>query len=297
MALFVNGLSHLDASLWSPERGLIGVSWHIDAALHGTLGEDGMLFDFGVVKPWIKAVIDDGPDHTLLIPTAAAGVTVSDCREGLMVRTTTPYPMEIRAPRQAYTLLPWARIDRERLAAHLSEYLTRHAPPRVDGVEITLRDEAIEAAGAYTYSHGLKHHDGNCQRIAHGHRSRLHIWCDGRRRPDLERHWSERLDDRYLLHADDREPDDAPNSGSNGKPNGEPIGEPETTVIRYTSRQGHFRLRLPAERCEILPTPTTVEHIARWLAEQVARHHAPGQRVRVQAFEGIDKGALAEAGP
>ena len=281
MTLFVNGLSHLDASLWNPERGLIGVSWHVDVALHGQLGEDGMLFDFGAVKPWIKSVIDDGPDHTLLVPTAAAGVTVSDCREGLMVRTTAPYPMEIRAPRQAYTLLPWARIDRERLATHLSEQLTRHAPPRVDGVEVTLRDEIIDAAGAYTYSHGLKHHAGNCQRIAHGHRSRLHIWCDGRRRPDLERHWSERLDDSYLLHAEDCEPD----------------GEAGSTVIRYTARQGRFHLRLPAERCEILPTPTTVEHIARWLAEQIARHHAPGQRVRVQAFEGIDKGALAEAGP
>ncbi|KXS39114.1 MAG: hypothetical protein AWU55_912 [Halomonadaceae bacterium T82-2] len=281
MTLFVNGLSHLDASLWSPERGLIGVSWHVDVALHGKLGEDGMLFDFGGVKPWIKTVIDDGPDHTLLVPTAAAGVTVSECREGLMVRTTAPYPMEIRAPRQAYTLLPWARIDRERLATHLSEQLTRHAPPRVDGVEVMLRDEIIDAAGAYTYSHGLKHHDGNCQRIAHGHRSRLHIWCAGRRRPDLEHHWGEYLDDRYLLHAEDCEPD----------------SEAGSTAIRYSARQGHFYLRLPAERCEILPTPTTVEHIARWVAEQTARHHAPGQRVRVQAFEGIDKGALAEAGP
>ncbi len=50
MTLFVNRLTHLDASLWCPERGLIGASWRVDAELDGELGEDGMLFDFGEVK-------------------------------------------------------------------------------------------------------------------------------------------------------------------------------------------------------------------------------------------------------
>lgn len=283
MPLFVNGLTHLDASLWCPERGLIGVSWHVDVELDGELGEDGMLFDFGEVKPWLKATIDAGPDHTLLVPSQAPGLTVNECTEGLAVRATLPYPMEIRAPRQAFTLLPWQRIDAERLADHLGDKLTRHAPSRVENVRLRFREEAIDGA-AYRYSHGLKHHRGNCQRIAHGHRSRLRVWCDGQRQPRLEAHWAGHLDGRYLVHDEDVLP-------------AEEASRQATSITHYTAPQGTFRLSLPSERCERLPCPTTVEHIAGWLAEQIARHHAPGQKVRVQAFEGIDKGAIAEVNP
>jgi len=45
----------------------------------------------------------------------------------------------------------------------------------------------------------------------------------------------------------------------------------------------------------VLPTPTTVEWIADWLARQIAGE--TGRATRVQAFEGIDKGAIAQASP
>lgn len=202
MTLFVNRLTQLDVSLWCPRRGLIGASWLVDAELDGELGEDGMLFDFGEVKPWIKSRLDAGADHTLLIPIRAPGLTVSDCAEGLCVRTTQPYAMEIRAPRQAFTLLPWEAITPQRLAGHLGETLSRQPPERVEAIRLTLRDEAIDGA-AYTYSHGLRRHVGNCQRIAHGHRSRLHIWQGGVRMPELEADWAERLADTYLVDAAD----------------------------------------------------------------------------------------------
>ncbi|WP_163557484.1 6-carboxytetrahydropterin synthase [Halomonas sp. NO4] len=281
MTLFVNHLTHLDVSLWCPTRGLAGASWLVDVELDGELGEDGMLFDFGEVKPWLKAYLDDSLDHTLLVPTRAPGVTVQECREGLSVRTTHSYPLEVRAPRQAFTLLPWAEITPERLADHLAAELSRHPPARVAAIRLQLRDEAIEGA-AYTYSHGLKRHAGNCQRIAHGHRSRLHIWQAGRRQPAREAEWAERLADRYLVDAAD-----LADAGED-----EHLGR---QAIRYTADQGHFSLCLPHERCVILPTPTTVEYIAAWLAGRIARES--GQATRVQAFEGIDKGAIAEARP
>ncbi|MDR5865641.1 6-carboxytetrahydropterin synthase [Halomonas koreensis] len=281
MTLFVNRLTHLDASLWCPERGLIGASWRVDAELDGELGADGMLFDFGEVKPWIKARLDGGADHTLLVPTEAPGVSVQDVPEGLCVRADSPYPFEVRGPRQAFTLLPWPAVTPGRLADRLSAALSRQPPARVEAIRLTLSDEPIDGA-AYTYSHGLRRHAGNCQRIAHGHRSRLHVWQDGERRPALEAEWAERLADRYLVdEADVAEGLDASFLGR--------------LTSRYTAAQGRFALSLPRERCVVMPTPTTVEHIAAWLAGEIARE--TGRATRVQAFEGIDKGALAEARP
>lgn len=277
MTLFVNGLTHLDASLWCPQRGLIGASWYVDAELDGELGEDGMLFDFGEVKPWIKSRLDDGPDHTLLVPTEAPGLTVLECREGLCIRASHPYPIEIRGPRQAFTLLPWGSIDPQRLARYYSEALTRRPPARVEAIRLALHEETIEGA-AYSYSHGLKHHVGNCQRIAHGHRSRLCIWDGTARIPELEQRWSQRLDARYLVSKEDII--DIGSATSTGQ-----------LTTSYRSAQGQFMLRLPRERCEILPTPTTVEHIAAWISHQISNE--TGHDFRVQAFEGIGKGAFS----
>tara|TARA_R100001039_G_scaffold25269_1_gene16616 strand:+ start:1179 stop:2012 length:834 start_codon:yes stop_codon:yes gene_type:complete len=277
MALFVNHLTHIDVSLWCPTKGLVGCSWQVDAQLEGELGEDGMLFDFGEVKPWIKRTLDSGLDHTLLVPTQAPGVEVSECDEGLCIRTTTPYVMEVRGPTEAFTLLPWALITLERVTQHLSAQLTEQRPANVERVTLTLSDELINGA-AYGYSHGLKRHSGNCQRIAHGHRSRLHIFQEQQRQPQLEQQWGAWLDNRYLLE----EADIAEHSESQ-------------LTCRYEAAQGSFSITLPSERCSVLPKPTTVENIALWLADQIAKQ--TGTATHVYAFEGIDKGATAQASP
>lgn len=277
MSLFVNQLTHIDVSLWCPQLGLVGCSWQVDAVLDGELGEDGMLFDFGEVKPWIKRTLDDGLDHTLLVPTQAPGISVTDCPEGIRIRTTTPYPMDVRGPKEAFSLLPWHSITLEAVAEHLSHQLTEQRPTNVDRVTLILSEEAIDGA-AYGYSHGLKRHAGNCQRIAHGHRSRLHIWQQNTRQPQLEQQWASWLDNRYLLEQAD-------------------IAEQshETLTCRYQAAQGTFSLTLPQRLCTVLPGPTTVENIAVWLAEEVATKS--NTATRIQAFEGVNKGAIAMCSP
>ncbi|NOG32137.1 hypothetical protein HLB35_10885 [Halomonas sp. TBZ9] len=69
--------------------------------------------------------------------------------------------------------------------AHCEALLNAQRPPNVSWVTLTLSAETIDDA-AFGYSHGLKRHLGNCQRIAHGHRSRLEICQRGQRVPQLE---------------------------------------------------------------------------------------------------------------
>ena len=185
--------------------------------------------------------------------------------------------MEVRGPTEAFTLLPWASITLERVTQYLSAQLTEQRPANVERVTLTLSDELINGA-AYGYSHGLKRHSGNCQRIAHGHRSRLHIFQEQQRQPQLEQQWGAWLDNRYLLE----EADIAEHSESQ-------------LTCRYEAAQGSFSITLPSERCSVLPKPTTVENIALWLADQIAKQ--TGTATHVYAFEGIDKGATAQASP
>lgn len=284
MRLFVKALSALDISWWCPTRGLAGASYHVDVELEGEPGEDGMLFDFGEVKPWIKSHIDDGIDHTLVVPTQAPGVDVIECSEGLCLTAHTPWHLVMRAPRQAFTLLPWPEITAERLGDHIAATLMKRLPPRVEQVRIFLREETLSDSG-YTYSHGLRRHQGNCQRIAHGHRSNLLVYQNGERSEQLERYWSKRLADIYLADCDDVvDTDKTPRNGD----------DPTSRCrIAYRAPQGRFLIELPRSRVEILPCATTVERIADWIATQSAE--MVGGRIQVHAFEGINKGAVATA--
>lgn len=284
MILFVDALSALDISWWCPERGLVGASYHVDVELEGELGEDGMLFDFGEVKPWIKSHIDGGIDHTLVVPTRAPGVEITECREGLWLTARLPWDFEMRAPRQAFTLLALSEINAERLEEHIAETLMKRLPPRVEKVRISLREESLGDSG-YTYSHGLKRHQGNCQRIAHGHRSNLLIYRNGARCDKLEQYWSKRLADIYLADSDDvLDTDTAPRKSD------DPASRCQ---IAYRAPQGHFTIELPRAQVEILPCATTVERIAGWIAEESAE--MAGGQILVRAFEGINKGAVATA--
>ncbi|MGS2743305.1 6-carboxytetrahydropterin synthase [Halomonas sp. LS-001] len=276
MALFVNHLTHLDVSIWSPEHGLTGMSWRVNATLEGEIGADGMLLDFGEVKPWIKQILDDGPDHTLLVPEQAEGVSVTSQNETCLFEATSPYPFQMKAPSQALTALPTSKVSEADILAHCEALLNARLPTNVTGVRLTLEAERIEGA-EFGYSHGLKRHLGNCQRIAHGHRSRLEIHQHGERVPALEEEWSDWLQHRYLIEAQDiveASPDDR-------------------VTCRYRATQGEFTLSLPKAATAILDTPTTIENIARWIAGQVAQQS--GEPTRVVVFEGISKGATADA--
>ena len=134
----------------------------------------------------------------------------------------------------------------------------------------------------YHYSHGLKKHDGNCQRIAHGHRSGIEIFENGRRSRYWEKLWADRWEDIYIGTRSDLEGtyyvEDVPHHR-----------------FRYDAEQGHFELVIPEDHCYLVDTDSTVENLAEHIAEELARE-APGKRFRVRAFEGVGKGAIAEAG-
>ncbi len=87
--------------------------------------------------------------------------------------------------------------------------------------------------------------------------------------------WAERWEDIYLGTREDL------------------IRQDENTLhFAYRARQGDFALSIPTRCCELLECDTTVEQLAQYIADDLAASH-PGRDVRVRAYEGIGKGAVA----
>jgi len=280
--LFVDRLTVIDFSYLHPRRGLLGESWLCDLELAGGLDAQGMVLDFGDVKRGVKRLIDERFDHKLIVPLGHAGLRIDDVAGRQRMRFDYGDGRRVShvGPPDATCLVDAAEITPQVLGAAIADALRAALPANVTGITVTLRDEEVTGA-SYHYSHGLRQHAGNCQRIAHGHRSRIEIFRDGRRDVALEAEWATRWRDVYIGTRSDL------------------IATIETGGLSYhrfgyAGSQGEFELELPAEACYLIDTDSTVENIAQHVAAQLAQER-PGARYRVRAFEGVDKGAVAEA--
>ena len=281
--LFVDHLTVLDFSYFHPKRGVVGESWIVDVELDGELNEEGMVFDFGHVKKLLKQALDSGMDHTLVLPTELPGLDITETDNGERIHAEYTVSEQTRfryqSPREAVFLVEAPEISLDSVRPMLEAHLNTLVPDNVTRVRLGLRIETINSA-YYHYSHGLKKHQGDCQRICHGHRSRIEITRNGQRDPEIEREWAARFQDIYLITREDILPSDLPGLHH----------------IGYDAEQGRFDVWLPQDRCCPLETDTTVELIAQFIANELGREY-PDELWKVKAFEGVMKGAIAEHRP
>ena len=279
--LFVNNLTVIDFSYLDHARGVVGESWIVDIELAGDLDEQGMVFDFGHVKKQIKQFIDCEIDHRLLVPTGSSGCKTKLENKRCFIEFSLKSGGLIthESPQDAVLLVDSDVIDVNNVAKDLQESVKGLLPDNVTGVKIHLRNEVIEGA-FYHYTHGLQKHLGQCQRIAHGHRSRIEILTDGARNTQLEAHWANKLKDGYIAtecHILDK-------FQLNGI---------EHTRMAYHAQQGDFVISLPSDKVFIMPMESTVENIAKYLAAIISQDNQ--SNIVVKAYEGLDKGAFGDA--
>lgn len=276
MRLFVDNLTNIDFSYLCPKRGLVGETWLAHIELTGEPDQQGMICDFGIVKRQLRQWLDQNLDHCLLVPIREQAIEVSASGEQVTVSLscTDNSSISVEAPNGAVSLMEIEAITPSLAAKWCGDQL-KHLFPNAK-LSISFSCEEIHSP-YYHYSHGLKKHEGDCQRIAHGHRSKLLIWRNGVLATSLMEEWARRWSDIYLATKEDC------------------IKDSEGTVtFEYRANQGQFRLNIPRNRCYIIDTDTTVEYIAQHLANQISAVY-PEDHFIVKAFEGVGKGAIAEA--
>lgn len=290
MILFVNDLTVIDFSYLCAKRGVVGESWIVDLELEGSLDDASMIFDFAKVKKEVKRVIDTSLDHSLAVPTGYQGCSVSQQDDMHIVRFTSERAavIEVAGPKPAFCFIDTDAITERSAAEYLVGLIAQALPDNVAQVRLTLRAEAINGF-YYHYSHGLKKHDGNCQRIVHGHRSKIGVVIDGMNAPRWQKYWSDRFVDVYLGSEED-----VVSAAQLRWLNGQ---HDNVYCFAYESSQGPFELVISQNVTEIVPCDTTVECLSEWLAaqtkQQVVAAQASSPSVKVFAYEGVGKGAVS----
>lgn len=275
-SLFVNELTVIDFSFLDNRRGIVGESFIVDVVLNGDLNDEGMVFDFGLVKKQIKQAIDEGVDHKLVIPMGLPGLTILTDDEDFHCKLTLDQGdvIDYQSPREAVYLLQADSLNIAALTDFIEQHLSSLVPLNVTSVKIRLYPQALQGP-YYHYSHGLKKHQGDCQRICHGHRSPIYVERNQLADEALATEIAELWQDIYLITREDIISQSA-----------------DEIHLGYTSDQGRFELKLPARLCYVMETDTTVELIADHLHEWLQGRY-PTDQILVQAFEGFKKGAIA----
>lgn len=283
MILFVRDLTVIDFSYLCAKRGMLGESYIVDVELHGGLDQTSMVLDFSKVKKVIKQAIDSLVDHKLALPAANPALQLDQVGDSSVLRfDSLRGVIKMAAPQQAVVAIPTEHINEQSVGAFLVEQIMPLLPANVQQLNLTLRPEATTGF-YYHYSHGLKKHDGNCQRIAHGHRSTIQIYTDGMLAPRLNKYWCERWQDIYLGTAEDQV---APTELKLLQ------AEDGDYCFAYQAVQGWFELTMPVAHCEIVPCDTTVECLAEFIAMSLKQQDA-SKNYKVVAYEGVGKGAIA----
>ena len=286
MQLFVNDLTVIDFSYLCHQRGVVGESWIVDLTLLGSLDEQSMVLDFAKVKKRVKAIIDDVVDHKLAVPVQSKVTTISEKEQNVLVNFTSDNAgvVCVYSPAEAFALIDSESITVDSVGEFLKQKILAQLPDNVESIVLNLRPENIDGF-YYHYTHGLKKHDGNCQRITHGHRSKVIVRENGMKSPRLQKYWADRWKDIYLASREDQ------------------INVPDLKFIKppkdisqhlafaYEADQGYFEL-LIADKCtEIGPCDTTVECLAEYMNSELKAQNDQSE-YQVTAFEGVAKGAI-----
>ncbi len=280
--LFVNNLTIIDSSLLDPARGVVGESWRVDVELEGSLNQQGMILDFADIKHQVKQTIDRFFDHKLLVPADhhSCQIIESDVKTEIVFQLDSLAVVRHTSPASAVALLNTELVTTETLTAAILEKILPDMPSNVSNFQLKLHNESTSDP-SFHYSHGLRQHSGNCQRIAHGHRSRIEIYQDKERNRALESEWAELWRDIYIGTRSD-----LVNQFSHA--------DVDYYRFGYQAEHGEFSLELPQHLCYLIDTDSTVENLAQHIADNLKQKH-PESGFQVRVYEGVDKGAIGSA--
>jgi 6-pyruvoyl-tetrahydropterin synthase len=294
ISLFYKNVTVLDYAYLDDHKGVVGDALKVHVEFIGKTDKEGVVYDFSYAKKKVKEIIDRDCDHRLVIPSGLMSVAGEQASFNFSYGLNEE-SVEYRCPREGICELPSRHVSKSTIQTYLEDIILKEMPDTVDAVKITLEDEVLpEGKAVFHYSHGLKEHYGNCQRLFHGHKNTVDVYVNNINEPELEHYLATNLF-KGSIHFCKWE------NVVNKEEILEIIGEGETlglysnipfVEISYTSQQGMFYGKVSGRSVFFMEQESTVENLSMLFARLVKEHVDSADIVRVHAYEGVAKGAI-----
>lgn len=292
ITLFYKHVTVLDYAYLDHHSGVVGDSLVVNVEFIGKTDEEGILYDFSYAKKKVKEIIDRDCDHRLVIPKGVAtyenGKAHFEFPFGL-----NDEKIKYETPEEGLCEIPSYHVSKANLKTYLESIILKEMPENVLSVSLELEDEKLEPGKMkFHYTHGLKDHYGNCQRLFHGHSNTVDVKINGDTRPEFEEMLAKDLfkGNTHFCFWENVENKDEIIKAVGQVPYGQ-VEEGPDVILSYKSSQGLFRGSLPIRHVFFLEDESTVENLSINFAKIVKSQVTDGERVEVRAYEGIGKGS------
>ena len=295
ITLFYKNATVLDYAYLDDHLGVVGNSLKVNVEFIGQTDDEGVVYDFSYAKKKVKEVIDRDCDHRLVVPKHLVQSLDNDLTKLEYIYGHGDEKMTYECPSEGLCAIPFAHVSNENLTAYLEEQVLKEMPDTVTAIRLELEEETLpENKARFHYTHGLKEHYGNCQRLFHGHQNTVDVYINNKRDESWEQKISRELfkgNVHFALWENIINKDDVIKASGQKLPEGR-FNELPQIEIEYEASQGKFKGSLPGRAVYIVQEESTVENLSIHFAKLVKASVSEGDIVRVHAYEGIAKGSI-----
>ncbi|SME87723.1 6-carboxytetrahydropterin synthase [Pseudobacteriovorax antillogorgiicola] len=294
--LFIKDVDRIDCATFDPSVGVTGKSWYVDVEVGGALDDNGFVYDFSLLKKLVKKILKETVDHALLIPIKSSSVEFESAGDNerwtlsaktKLIGNNSTWTYE--CPKGSVYPVRSLKITRNIIEQECTKLVRHRLPNTIQKVAVKLRKEEGDAHSTFfRYTHGITGHEGLCQRLFHGHRSRVEVFVADERRTDLERYVAHDLFGSIVHIASV----DQVTSGVYEP--GMRMNRDESVSLAYTGSLGTYKAEIPLSRTFFVKSFTSIESITTEVAMHLKERFHIQAPVRVHCYEGIDKGAITE---
>lgn len=296
ISLFYKNVTVLDYAYLDDHKGVVGDALKVHVEFIGKTDKEGVVYDFSYAKKKVKEIIDRDCDHRLVVP---AGLIEKVSENKVQLNFSyglNDMPMTYECPEEGICELPFHHVNKESIATHLETLVLKEMPETVSAVRLTLEDEVLpQGKPTFHYTHGLKEHYGNCQRLFHGHKNTVDVFVNGIERTDLEDYLATTLfkgNIHFCKWENVVNKEAIISQTGQSEPQGRFQSIP-TVEIAYESKQGHFKGSLAGHEVFFMTEESTVENLSMLFAQLVKEKVGEADTVMVRAYEGVAKGAIS----
>jgi len=152
----------------------------------------------------------------------------------------------------------------------------------------------IKIKPTFHYTHGLKEHYGNCQRLFHGHKNTVDVFINGIESWEMENYLAQELFKNTIHFCKWENVDNKEEilKFSGGQTPHGILKELPSVDIAYTSGQGEFKAKIPGREVFFMESESTVENLSMLYAQIIKEKVGESKNVKVFAYEGVAKGAI-----
>jgi len=261
LSIFLENFDHIDSAFLHPNDGLFGKTLAFDCTMKGPVNHNGFIVDFGWVKKAVKEYLKERFDHKLIVFRGADHKLITHEDHYELLFQLDEQPCYYKCPKPA---LEWIDEQPDQITDFLAlelEGFLRKTFSSLTSVDVRcyLPFEGL----AYSYTHGLSKHEGACQRLLHGHSTKIST------NPEHQsNYWNKVFEPLpHIASTDQLYKEDN-----------------KSYFLKYTGNEGLYELKIPKDRVWLIEPTASIESIAKHL-------HEKHRFTSLQINEGISKGA------